>query len=151
VTLYRGCHGGEPEDLLAAMRSNYASGRRPHPADLRAAVLVMAVSMFEDAAFVRRVARARPESVGTHVAEVELRPGRGLCRADTGSAGHWSIWGVPERLVECIVDVVPEASDALGRLAEDPKAAESLLLVAFDDAGEAVADCVPGEPLVIPA
>jgi hypothetical protein len=106
VTLYRGCHGGEPEDLLAAMRSNYASGRRPHPADLRAAVLVMAVSMFEDAAFVRRVARARPESVGTHVAEVELRPGRGLCRADTGSAGHWSIWGVPERLVDCIVDVV---------------------------------------------
>jgi hypothetical protein len=44
-----------------------------------------------------------------------------------------------------------EASDALGRLAADPKAAESLLLVAFDDAGEAVADCVPGEPLVIPA
>ena len=44
-----------------------------------------------------------------------------------------------------------EASEALGRLAEDSGAAASLLLVAFDDAGEAVADCVPGERLVIPA
>jgi hypothetical protein len=49
------------------------------------------------------------------------------------------------------LDSETEASDALGRLADDPGAAESLLLVAFDDAGEAVADCVPGERLVIPA
>jgi hypothetical protein len=36
-------------------------------------------------------------------------------------------------------------------LAAVPEAAPHLLLVAFDASGEAVADCVPGERLVIPA
>jgi hypothetical protein len=41
--------------------------------------------------------------------------------------------------------------EALGRLAADPEAAPHLLLAVFDAAGEVVADCVPGERLVIPA
>ncbi len=44
-----------------------------------------------------------------------------------------------------------EATEALGQLAAVPEAAPHLLLVAFDAAGEVVADCVPGERLVIPA
>jgi hypothetical protein len=40
---------------------------------------------------------------------------------------------------------------ALAELAEDPGAAPKLPLIAFGADGESVADCVPGEPLVIPA
>ncbi len=43
-----------------------------------------------------------------------------------------------------------EAMEALAELAEDPEAAPQLLLIAFDDHGP-VADCIPGERLVIPA
>jgi hypothetical protein len=39
-----------------------------------------------------------------------------------------------------------EAHTALDRIArEDPAARDRLLLVAFDEAGHAVADCAPGE------
>lgn len=42
-----------------------------------------------------------------------------------------------------------EAYEALERLAgENQDAADDLLLVAFDDAGNAVADCAPGERIV---
>lgn len=46
-----------------------------------------------------------------------------------------------------------EAHEALERLAggENLEAADGLLLVAFDDAGHAVADCAPGERIVTAA
>jgi hypothetical protein len=44
-----------------------------------------------------------------------------------------------------------EALTALEELATVPEAAEHLLLAAMDDNGEAVATCIPGERLVIPA
>lgn len=43
------------------------------------------------------------------------------------------------------------AAEALRRLAEDPEAADRLLLVAFDDAGNPVADCGPGERIALSA
>lgn len=105
ITLYRGCHSDYMTDLVAAMRSNYEAARDPHPAERRAIALYMAVSMFEDGELLRRIAQRRPQRVGTHLAHVELRPDRGICRADTGSRGHWSIWGLPRQLAECVVDV----------------------------------------------
>jgi hypothetical protein len=107
TTLYRGCHGSRMPELAAAMRSNYEAGRQPHPAERRAIVTFMAVSMFEDGERLRRFAQTRPDRLGTHVARVELRPGLGICLADTGSTGHWSIWGLPDRLARCVVEVVP--------------------------------------------
>jgi hypothetical protein len=44
-----------------------------------------------------------------------------------------------------------EAVDVLRELATNTAAEPHLLLAAFDDDGELVADCVPGEQLVIPA
>jgi hypothetical protein len=44
-----------------------------------------------------------------------------------------------------------EAANALRDLASSADAEPHLLLAAFDDAGELIADCVPGEQLVIPA
>ena len=51
MTVFRGCHDAKGAALVDAMRSNYEVGRPAHPADLRATVLHMAVSMFEDAEF----------------------------------------------------------------------------------------------------
>ena len=107
MAVFRGCHDAGGAALVDAMRSNYETGRPAHPADLRATVLHMAVSMFEDAEVLLRLARRRPDRVGTHVARVELLPGRGFCLADTGSRGHWSVWGIPDQLAGCVVDVTP--------------------------------------------
>ncbi|UGS35631.1 hypothetical protein [Capillimicrobium parvum] len=41
-----------------------------------------------------------------------------------------------------------EAIDALRRLAEDHEAADGLLMIAFDDAGNAVGEAAPGEAAV---
>jgi hypothetical protein len=107
MTVFRGCHGVEDSALVDAMRSNYETGRPAHPADLRATVLHMAVSMFEEAEPLLRLGRRRPDRIGTHVARLELRPGHGICLADTGSRGHWSVWGIPTELATCVVGVVP--------------------------------------------
>jgi hypothetical protein len=49
-------------------------------------------------------------------------------------------------------DHVDAAYDALTRLgAASPEARDGLLLVAFDDAGNVIADCAPGEPIVTAA
>ncbi len=103
--MYRGCHGSGGAAARDAMRSNYEAGRSPHPTALRATVLHMAVSMFEADEVLLRLARRRPDRVGTHLARLELQPDRGICIADTGSAGHWSVWGIPDQLAACVVDV----------------------------------------------
>jgi hypothetical protein len=107
TTLYRGCRGSRMPELVAAMRSNYEAERRPHPAERRAMVTYMAVSMFEDGERLSRFAQRRPDRRGTHVARVELQPGLGICVADTGSEGHWSIWGLPNRLAGRVVEATP--------------------------------------------
>jgi hypothetical protein len=106
MRLYRGCHGTGRSSIEAALMSNYQAGRAPHPADLRATVLHMAVSMFEDSDVVAVQARRRPERVGTHIARVDLQPGHGVCVADTGGRGHWSVWGIPAQLADFVTDVM---------------------------------------------
>lgn len=105
MTLHRGCHGDDHEALMAAFTSNYESGRPPHPMDLRATALHMAVSGFEDAGRIISLAKRRPDRIGTHVATLDLEPGHGICIADTSGPGHWSIWGVPTQLVAFVTDV----------------------------------------------
>ena len=104
MRLYRGSFG--PAHLIEAMQSNFQSGRSTHPQDLRATVIHMAVSMFESFDVVRRLCLRRPDRLGTHVMTVDLRPGHGVCLANTGSPGHWSVWGLPPTLAGCVVDVV---------------------------------------------
>jgi len=105
-TLYRACFGGDEDALLHALSSNYEISRQPpHPADLRATVLHMAVSGFENGDQLARFASKRPDRIGTHIARLELQPNHGICIADTGSVGHWSIWGIPTRLAQFVADV----------------------------------------------
>ncbi len=106
-TLYRACFGSARRDLLHAVSSNYEIDRQPpHPADLRATALHMAVSGFEDAQSLTRLASRRPDRIGTHIATLQLEPGKGVCLADTGGAGHWSIRGIPAQPADFVVDVV---------------------------------------------
>jgi hypothetical protein len=107
LTLYRACHASSNDELIRGMRSNYDAERPPHPSDLKATVLHMAVSMFEDAERVASFARQRPERLGTHVAAVGLQPGLGICIADTSGPGHWSVWARPEVLVSLVTGMQP--------------------------------------------
>ncbi len=66
----------------------------------------MAVSGFEDRDGLARLARRRPERIGSHILRLDLRPGLGICCTDaTGGPGHWSIWGTPAHLRSCVVDI----------------------------------------------
>lgn len=87
--------------------SNFQACRSPHPADRHATLLYMGVSMFDRPEPITRLARVFPERIGTHLVRVDLAPGQGFCVADTGQAGHWSVWGVPTRFVACISAVWP--------------------------------------------
>lgn len=104
-TLYRGAFGRDQATLIHALASNYEAGRSPHPADLRATVLHMAISGFEHPDVLLRLARKRPDRVGTHIVTLELQSDHGICVADTGSPGHWSIWGTPAQLLDLVADV----------------------------------------------
>lgn len=73
--------------------------------DLRATALHMATSLFEDRSFVERLARRRPDRIGTHVMQIELQPGAGVCLAKTSGPGHWSVWGVPATLAAWVTGV----------------------------------------------
>jgi hypothetical protein len=106
LTLHRACHGGDRRALERALMSNFQARRDPpHPADLHATVLHMAVSMFETRENIMRMARRRPDRIGTHIATLALEPGHGFCIADTGGAGHWSVCGLPSRLTAFVIDV----------------------------------------------
>lgn len=104
--LFRAVHGPEQPELIEAMRSNYDAQRPPHPSDRKATVLHMAVSMFEDGGALARFASRAPERLGTYVARVELRPGQGVCIADTGNHGHWSVWGRPDVLAAMVTTAI---------------------------------------------
>lgn len=75
ITLHRACFGADPFSVLGGLRSNYENRRdRPHPADLHATILHMAVSMFEKADTIERLARRHPARIGTHVMSLALQP-----------------------------------------------------------------------------
>jgi hypothetical protein len=69
----------------------------------------MAVSMFDDGDRLRRLAAQLPERIGTHIARLELPPGQGICFADTGSIGNWSVWGRPDVLTNAITELTAVA------------------------------------------
>jgi hypothetical protein len=102
VRLFRGC---DENDLPGSMRSNYEQGIQRNPSELRSTVLHMAVSMFDNVDTLRALI-ARFPYIGTAIAVVELQPGSGVCRANTGSVGHWSVWGRPDELAGFVVDLV---------------------------------------------
>lgn len=80
---------------LDSFRSHYELKRRPRGPEVRAAVIHMAVSMFETAEPCWALIDRTKGRIGNHVAELRLVPGRGVCAAKTGGPLHWWVWGDP--------------------------------------------------------
>ena len=95
VRLYRATwKDGDPAQL-DSFRSHYELQRPPRGPEVRAAVIHMAVSMFETAEPCWALIDRTRGRIGDHVVELRLVPGRSVCAAKTGGPLHWSVWGDP--------------------------------------------------------
>jgi hypothetical protein len=103
--LYRVSRAAGDQRFTEAFRSHYEHGLPPRGPENRAAVIHMALSMFDSLDVAAQLA-VRVAKLGGHVATIDLEPGLGLCVAKTGGAAHWSVWGRPLQLAGCVTDVV---------------------------------------------
>src|SRR5262245_42348526 len=106
ITLHRPCFGESDPLLLYALRSNHENRRADADTETDA-LLAMGISMFDDLEGLIRLTRRRPARLGTHIMTLILLPGFGICTSRTGAPGHHSVWGAPDRLLECITEVRP--------------------------------------------
>lgn len=102
MRLYRATWAEQEPAQLDSFRSHYELRRSPRGPEMRAAVIHMAVSMFETAEPCWALIDRTSGRIGDHVAEVRLEPGRGICAAKTGGPLHWSVWGDPAVLQAAI-------------------------------------------------
>jgi len=103
--LYRVTRERDVGGSLDAFQSNYEQRKRPRGPENRAAVVHMALSMFDSVDVVKHLAGRVPQ-LGGHIATLDLQPGLGICIAKTGGPAHWSVWGRPVQLESCVTDVV---------------------------------------------
>ena len=61
-------------------------------------LLLAGVSMFDTPEDALRIARRRPAGL----VRVRLKPDRGIHFAPTGRPGHYTVWGAPSILVDCV-------------------------------------------------
>jgi hypothetical protein len=94
TTLFRLC-GRRPNER--DFRSHYERGRR---LDDQVAAIQMGLSMWETRDMV--VGRARRSGF---VCQVTIRPGNSVVIAKTFGPGHFTVWGLPSVLVDCVRDV----------------------------------------------
>lgn len=86
-------------------RSHYERGAPPRGYERRLAAIHMGLSVFSTRAAAAAMALKWPK-IGMFVAELGLEPGNGLCLADTGQPGHWTLWGRPLQLLSAIADIL---------------------------------------------
>ncbi len=99
----------EQQALVDSFRSHYELGLPPRRAEQRAAVIHMGLSTYRTVSQARGTAIRFP-AIGTHLARLQLQPGRGVSFADTGHPGHVTVWGDPLTLTRSIVDIQPVGS-----------------------------------------
>jgi hypothetical protein len=94
--LYRvvSADGPSPDDFRG--RRDFPR-RRPLPTDTPWLLLV-GISMFDTPEGALRIARRRPAGL----AQVRLKPDLGIHFAMTGRPGHYSVWGAPSVLIDCV-------------------------------------------------
>ena len=93
--LYRATWVDQGPARLDSFRSHYELQRPPRGPEIRAAVIHMAVSMFESIEPCWALIDRTSGRIGDCVAELRLVPGLGVCAAKTGGPLHWSVWGDP--------------------------------------------------------
>jgi hypothetical protein len=92
--------------------TSHAGRGRPLPTgtDADAVRLWSGLSVYVTEAQAHRKARVSP-MLGSHLAELDI-PETGQIRWErtTGSPGHYTLWGSPAQLLECMVRVIPVRS-----------------------------------------
>jgi hypothetical protein len=102
--IVRGADHSAPA-VLDSLRSHYERGAPPRGYERRLAVIHMGLSVFSTRAAAGAMALKWP-MIGMFVAELDLEPGNGICLADTGQPGHWTLWGRPLQLLGSIADIL---------------------------------------------
>ena len=102
MRLYRATWAEHDPAQFDSFRSHYELQRSPRGPEIRAAVIHMAVSMFETAEPCWALIDRTKGRIGEKVAELRLVPGHGACAAKTGGPLHWSVWGDPAVLQAAI-------------------------------------------------
>ena len=74
-------------------RSHYAAGKKPRHAEIVNAMDHMGLSMWERPDPLVPLSHEYPKQLGTFVVEVELDGSLGIWFAETGPAGHFTVWG----------------------------------------------------------
>ncbi len=107
TTVYRIVRGADRNApvVLDSLRSHYERGSAPRGYERRLAVIHMGLSVFSTREAAAAMALKWP-MIGMFVAELSLEPGNGLCLADTGQPGHWTLWGRPLQLLGSIGDIL---------------------------------------------
>jgi hypothetical protein len=82
-------------------RSHYELGEEPRRFEIRNALTHFGVSMFDRPENARRLAQRWPR-LGLFIAEIELGGELGIWFAETGSVGHFTVWGRPTELQRCV-------------------------------------------------
>lgn len=110
-TLWMLVDGEDKNEPDKHFHSNFALDSPPHPSARFATVIYMAVSMWDETGLeeLESLAAINPQA-GRFVAQVDLKPKHkskptGICVADTGAPGHWSVWGTPTKLGRCLADI----------------------------------------------
>lgn len=111
LTLYRVCKAtsiGDEERLLIDLRSNYEKkpNKPPYRLDAHATVIHMGLSFWGNEDSARRMSHHLAQHLGEHIARLHIEPDYGVCVADTGPEGHFTVWGRPGKLLEFVQDVV---------------------------------------------
>ena len=105
ITVYRavaGPHPG-PDDFRSPYERGYPPPRRIQN---DSTPIWMSISTMLSAEAVSSRIALFPK-IGTHVAELELRPGRGFAFAETMEPNHISVWGDPHKLDASVTNVYP--------------------------------------------
>lgn len=98
-TLYRLVHTEWSQD--EDWRSHYENKHRPLKAEMACAAVYMGVSMWGQPEVPRVLAKRYPR-IGDHLAAVQLNGEIGIWFAATNAKGHYTVWGRPTDLRDCM-------------------------------------------------
>jgi hypothetical protein len=106
LTVYRIVRSDNVEDpvFVNSLRSHYEVKAEPRNVEKRSAALHMGISVFMTREQAMQTANKWP-AIGGFVVQLELSGGHGFNVADTGGAGHLTLWADPVKLARVAGDI----------------------------------------------
>jgi len=108
MTVYRIVRSDHRDDpvLLNSLRSNYELSGEPRKVERAWTAIHMGISTYSVEESARQTAQTFPK-LGDYIAQISLRPGRGINWASTGHPLHLTVWADPVKLLDAVVDIQP--------------------------------------------